>query len=150
TNFLEHDLKLELSQTKTLITHGRTERARFLGYDLQVQQCDSWRDSRGQRNVNGEIALSVPSAVRRSLCARYKRAGKPRHRSELILHSDFAIIARYQAEYRGYVQYYALAQNLHELTTLHWVMKTSLLKTLANKYRSTVRKMAKRYAATIA
>ena len=34
--FLREQLKLELSQTKTLITHARTERARFLGYEIQV------------------------------------------------------------------------------------------------------------------
>ena len=32
--FLRDDLMLELSPDKTLITHGRTEPARFLGYDL--------------------------------------------------------------------------------------------------------------------
>ena len=30
--FLEEELKLHLSETKTLITHARSEAARFLGY----------------------------------------------------------------------------------------------------------------------
>src|SRR6266699_2650104 len=33
--FLRDHLKLELSRTKTLITHARTEKARFLGYEIQ-------------------------------------------------------------------------------------------------------------------
>lgn len=35
-NFLRENLKLELSETKTLISHPRTEAARFLGYDIVV------------------------------------------------------------------------------------------------------------------
>ena len=35
-NFLRNNLKLELSEAKTLISHARTEAARFLGYDIVV------------------------------------------------------------------------------------------------------------------
>jgi hypothetical protein len=147
--FLSDELKLNLSQTKTLITHGRTQRARFLGYDIEVQQCDTWRDVQGRRSANSEIALLIPREILQGLCARYMRKGKPIHRGELIMNSDFDIVVRYQSEYRGYVQYYVLARNLREMNRLHWIMETSLLKTLANKYKSTVNKMAKRYAATI-
>jgi Type II intron maturase len=60
--------------------------------------------------------------------------------------SDFGIIQLYGLEYRGIVQYYAYARNRHWLTRLHWVMRTSLLNTLANKHRSTVSKMARKFA----
>ncbi len=83
----------------------------------------------------------MPHDTLQKLCARYERDGKPIHRGELILNSDFDIVARYQSEYRGYVQYYKLAANLHQMTKLRWIMETSMLKTLANKYRSTVNKM---------
>lgn len=149
TTFLKDELKLELSQAKTLITHGATEKAKFLGYQIQVQYTDTWRDSRGQRNANGRIALKLPDEVLQELCNRYMRNGKPIHRGELIMNSDYDIIARYQSEYRGYVQYYVLAQNVHRLNRLRWVMETSLLKTLANKYKSTVKLMSKRYQAEI-
>ncbi len=62
---------------------------------------------------------------------------------------DHAIINRYGAEYRGIVQYYLLAGDVYRLDRLHWVMGTSLLKTLAGKYGSTVTTMAHRYRATI-
>ena len=149
TEFLSDELKLNLSQTKTLITHGRTARARFLGYAIEVQQCDTWRDAQGRRSANSEIALLIPREVLQGLCARYMRKGKSIHRGELIMNSDFDIVAHFQSEYRGYVQYYALARNLCRMNRLRWIMETSLLKTLANKYKSTVTKMAKRYAATI-
>jgi group II intron reverse transcriptase/maturase len=38
--FLHEDLKLELSPGKTLITHARTQRARFLGYEIAVAGSD--------------------------------------------------------------------------------------------------------------
>lgn len=149
TAFLRDELKLELSQAKTLITHAATEPARFLGYQIQVQYNDTWQDSRRQRNANSRIALKLPDDVLQKLCNRYMRNGKPIHRGELIMNSDYDIVARYQSEYRGYVQYYILAQDVHQMNRLRWIMETSLLKTLANKYRSTVTQIAKRYAAEI-
>ena len=34
--FLRDELKLELSQEKTLITHARTQAAPFLGYEITI------------------------------------------------------------------------------------------------------------------
>ncbi len=53
--FLHDSLKLELSDTKTLVTHGRTEAARFLGYEVVVQQSATKLDAQGLRSVNGII-----------------------------------------------------------------------------------------------
>ena len=57
--FLREDLKLELSEDKTLITHARTSAARFLGYEITVRH-DDHKITRGRREVNGDIALRVP------------------------------------------------------------------------------------------
>jgi Type II intron maturase len=62
---------------------------------------------------------------------------------------DHAIISRYGAEYRGIVQYYLLAGDVGRLNRLHWVTLTSLLKTLAGKYGSSVSKMARKYGTMI-
>jgi hypothetical protein len=61
----------------------------------------------------------------------------------------YSIVASYQAEYRGLVQYYRLAYNLHTLSHLKYVMEVSLVKTLAGKYRTTCSKIYRRYGATI-
>jgi group II intron reverse transcriptase/maturase len=147
--FPRDELKLELSQAKTLITHASQETAHFLGYQIEAQYSDTWRDSRGQRNANGEISLKMPKTTLQNMCARYRRNGKPIHLGYLTLNSDYDIVVRYQSEYRGFVQYYALAQNLHTANKLRWIMQTSLLKTLAAKYKSTLSKMAKKYSAII-
>ncbi len=146
--FLHDDLKLELSETKTLITHARTSAARFLGYEITVQH-DDRKLTAGRRSVNGGIQLSVPREVIATKCARYMQRDKPERRPELVNEQDHAIISLYGAEYRGIVQYYVLAGDVYRLDRLHWVMMTSLLKTLAAKHDSTVNKIARKYAATI-
>jgi hypothetical protein len=73
--------------------------------------------------------------------------GEPIHRMELVNHSDYTIVRTYQAEYRGLVNYYLMARNIHALSKYLWVMETSLLKTLANKHKSTVTRIAEKLEA---
>jgi Type II intron maturase len=58
-------------------------------------------------------------------------------------------VARYQAEYRGIVQYYQLATNLPAFARLRWIMESSLTKTLSQKLRVPVTKVYKRYQTTV-
>ncbi|GAA1393730.1 reverse transcriptase domain-containing protein [Kitasatospora putterlickiae] len=146
--FLRDELKLELSEPKTLITHAVSQAARFLGYELKAQIADT-KITRGRRAVNGHIGLFVPRQVIQQRCALYMSRGKPKYRGALLHDQDYSILAKYQAEYRGLVQYYLLAQDVSRLGRLHWVMETSMLKTLARKHQSTVTKMARRHRATI-
>ncbi|GAB3450978.1 group II intron reverse transcriptase/maturase [Actinophytocola sediminis] len=148
TTFLRDELKLELSQDKTLITHARTQAAKFLGYEISVLHNDR-KVTRGRRSANGIVSLRVPEPVIKAKKAPYLSRGKPERRPHLINEDDHTIVNTYGAEWRGIVQYYLLAGNVHRLYRLHWVMETSLLKTLANKRRSSVSKMASKYAATI-
>src|SRR3989440_10053050 len=146
--FLQEELKLELSEAKTLITHARTETARFLNYEIHTLQADSHRDRRDRRTLNGEIGLRVPEGGIKNKCQRYKpHSRKVLHRTELVNESDFTIIELYQSEYRGLVEYYRLAYNLHTLTKLEGVMEISLTKTLAAKFRISVPKVYKKYQA---
>ncbi len=146
--FLRETLGLELSQPKTLITHARSQPARFLGYHVRVQHCDT-KLTRGRREANGKIALRVPPDVIKAQCARYRQHGKPWHRPRLQNLDDYDIVRIYGAEYRGVANYYLLAQNAWRLGTLEWNAETSMLKTLAAKHRSTVTTMAARHKAKI-
>jgi group II intron reverse transcriptase/maturase len=146
--FLRETLGLELNQQKTLITHARSQPARFLGYHVTVQHNDTTRTA-GRRSANGNIALRVPPDVVKAQCARYREHGKPWHRPRLQNLDDYDIVRTYGAEYRGVVNYYLLAQDVWRLHTLHWHAQTSMLKTLAVKHRSTVTKMAARHRAKI-
>ncbi|MEV5950627.1 reverse transcriptase domain-containing protein [Streptomyces sp. NPDC051993] len=149
--FLRDDLKLELSNDKTLITHARTRRARFLGYEISVARSDrkTGRDRRNRRSVSGAIVLHVPAAVVKAKSAPYLSRGKPACRNPLVNEPDYVIVGKYGIEYRGIVQYYLLASDVQRLHRLRWVMETSMLKTLASKHRSSVTKMAARFKAKI-
>ncbi|MFD4764187.1 reverse transcriptase domain-containing protein [Streptomyces sp. NPDC058439] len=146
--FLRDELRLELSESKTVITHATSQAAHFLGYEIRAQHSDT-RITRNRRAVNGAIGLFVPKQVIRQKCAQYMSKGQPAQRGVLLHDEDFTIVAKYQAEYRGLVQYYLLAQDVFRLGRLQWVMETSLLKTLAGKHRSTVTKMARKYKSTV-
>ena len=137
--FLRDVLYLELFEEKTLITSARDSKARFLGYDLCVMH------SQDRRTANGQIWFGVPREVRQNAKKKYMRGNKPIHKPELQHLSDYDILAKYQAEYRGLVQYYIMAHNIHKLNEVEWVVSTSLLKTLAGKHKSTVNKIAKEY-----
>jgi hypothetical protein len=139
---------LELSQEKTLITHARSQRARFLGYDITVRH-DNTKLTGGHRSANGGIVLKVPPDVIKAQCARYRQHGKPWHRPELQNLDDYNIVRIHGAEYRGVVNYYLLAQDVWRLSALRWNAETSMLKTLAAKHKSTVTKMAARHKAKV-
>jgi group II intron reverse transcriptase/maturase len=147
--FLREDLQLELSPSKTLITHGRTRPARFLGYEVAVLQADHKRDHRGHRSINAAIGLKVPIEVIRTKCSPYLHHGEPIRRTERTVDTAFSIVAQFQAEFRGVAEYYKLAFNRHRLGRLHYVMERSLTKTLARKYRITVPQVYRRFRAVL-
>ena len=115
--FLCEKLALELSEDKTLITHARTGKARFLGYDIMAQHSDD-KLTHGKRSINGAIGLRVPEEAITRRCAPYLRHGKPWHRPQMLSDRDYSIISQYQAEYRGVVQYYLLAADVCHLTRI--------------------------------
>ena len=47
----------------------------------------------------------------------------PKHRSELINNDDLEILDSYNAEIRGFYNYYSIANNASELNTFHYIMQ---------------------------
>ena len=146
--FLREELKLELSTEKTLITHARNDRAHFLGYEIHTLHANDKHDHRGQRCINGSIGLRVPKRVIHDHCSKYMRRGKPYHLMQRTNDSVYSIIAQYQTEYRGVVQYYRLAYNIHQLGRLKWVMQQSLVRTLSKKLKISTAQVYRRYKST--
>lgn len=155
TTFLRDELKLELSQEKTLITNSRNK-ARFLSYDIYVARDDSTRqceDGNLRRSYNARVKLSVPMEKWRNKLLslgvlEIDPNGKwnPVHRRELVNNDDLEILSIYNAEIRGFYNYYKLAFNVHTLSKFHYVMKYSMLKTYANKYKSRISTMKKKFS----
>jgi group II intron reverse transcriptase/maturase len=155
TTFLRDELALSLSPEKTLITHARSQRARFLGYEITIAAINrrtrrpSGIDRRNRRSLNGTVMLHVPASVIKEKAAPHLAGGKPACRNPMVNEADYTIVGRFGAEYRGIVQYYLLAGDVFRLHRLRWVMETSMLKTLAKKHRSRVSKIAAHFKAKI-
>ncbi|MDQ6662489.1 MAG: maturase, partial [Chloroflexota bacterium] len=79
---MREELKLDLSEEKTLVTHARTKAARFLSYHISTMQANTYRPH-GKRYVNGKVELRVPLDIVKKKCERYLKNGKPTHRPEL-------------------------------------------------------------------
>jgi hypothetical protein len=141
TRFMREELRLDLSQEKTPITHARTRAARFLGYEITTQT-----GTGGRKNAEGGIRLRVPIPVIKSSCATYLRGGKPAAQRALQNLHDRDIVSTFGTRYRGIVNYYLLAADGYRLERVRWTMQTSMLKTLAGKHKSSVAKMSVRAA----
>jgi len=90
--FLRDDLKLELSPSKTLITHARTGAARFLGYEITIQS-DNRQLTNGRRAVNGQTQLRVPLEVIKAKCGPLLMRGEPAT-SECRVHAIWHTFAK--------------------------------------------------------
>jgi group II intron reverse transcriptase/maturase len=157
-NFLQERLKLTLSEKKTQITHS-TERVRFLGYDVSIshsQTIKKEKNGRRRRVYSGNVYLFVPhekweNKLREYNAIRIKKDGKGKdqwratHRSKLIRLKDIDILYKYNSEVRGLYNYYCIANNAWVIGQFAGLMKHSMLKTLAAKYRTKVRKIKARY-----
>lgn len=148
--FLKEKLHLEMSETKTLITHARTEYARFLGYEISIHQADTKLSGRSgtytkTRSANGRVRLGVPYGKVDEFGKRYLCNGKPTHEAALLAYSDAQIIEIYQLRYRGVAEFYKYAVDRSYLSKLRDVMETALTKTLAHKYKLSVTKIYQKY-----
>jgi len=137
-----------LTQAVSTFVH-RCRRSRLRSLTTALRSSANW--PRGRRDVHARQGVILRGFVAgcEKKCALYMRAGRPAQRGALLHDDDFTIVAKYQAEYAGLVQYNLLAQDVFRLGRLHWVMETSLLKTLAGKHHSTVNAMARKYKATV-
>jgi hypothetical protein len=138
-NFLLEQLHLEMSEAKTLVTHAKTEKAHFLGYEVNTLTDNS------RRAINGVIGLRVPREVIEKKAKEYTHDGKAIYRAERIIDRDYTIVTSYQSVYRGMVNYWKMAYNLREMQQLKWVMEQSLVKTLAAKHKTRNRAILKKY-----
>lgn len=158
--FIRQQLLLELSQEKTLITHG-SDFAQFLSFQITTStEQNSTRTKAGyiKRSYTGRIKLYVPKEkwLKRllsygALKIQYdknngnKEIWAPICRSGLRNLDDLEILNQYNAEIRGLYNYYRIAHNATVLNNFLYVMKYSMYKTFAGKYRTSMRKIIQKY-----
>jgi group II intron reverse transcriptase/maturase len=156
--FLANTLKLKMSEEKTKITHTG-DRARFLGYDITVsreQEAKKLKNGNTQRCHSYVVRLLVPREKWVAKLLEYKamkviltNTGAERfkalHRGKLINKSDIEILSTYNAEIRGLYNFYSLANDSYKIGKFANVMKYSMFKTFANKYKTNVHRIKDRY-----
>lgn len=155
--YMQEKLRLELSEEKTLITHG-TDCAHFLGFDIHVRKdATPQRNTLGRlvRNHGGRIMLEIPQSYVSKKLIQYKalkiimvngkEVWKATARYSLVNHDDLEILDQYNAEIRGLANYYRIANNLNALNSFRYIMQYSLYRTFAAKYRTKKAKIIKKY-----
>ena len=153
-NFIEETLKLTIAEEKSHIRHSK-EGATFVGYEVKTYSGDRIvKVKRGPRHttfkaVSERLQLHIPSGKQQQFCSD-KGYGdyattKAAHRRGLTQQSDAEIIIAFNGELRGLMNYYALAFNVKtHMNKLYYIWKRSLLKTLANKHKTSTTKIIKR------
>lgn len=158
TQFMREQLKLELSDEKTLITHAK-DKAKFLGYEIFIRKSDAVKRNKDgvlKRDFNGAVVLTLNSAVIQKKLTEYNALevrnidgkdiwwSKPRRYMTPMKPED--ILAQYNAEIRGLYNYYSLAANVSkECASFAFIMKMSMFKTLGWKLNTSARKVRQKY-----
>lgn len=156
-HFLMAELKLELSDDKTLITNAH-DKARFLGYDIFTsisQQTIVNKNGVRVRYQTGRIKLYAPRdkwqkklidySALKIKCEDGQEVFVPAQRDYLINSDDLEILNQYNAEIRGIYNYYRIADNASTLNDFYYIMKYSFFKTFAAKYKTRISKIRKKY-----
>jgi Type II intron maturase len=155
--FLGQDLKLTLSEEKTQITHARKEQAHFLGTRLAIGRegvqrvvttnNGSKRPIR-RRSTGSEIVMTAPKSDLikklqvKGFCT---TEGQPTTKLGWIHLDADQIVLLYSGINRGIQNYYRFADNFGHLAHIQYILKFSLAKTLAAKYKRSVSQIFKRF-----
>lgn len=152
--FLWQSLKLQLSEEKTRITHARTEEAFFLGTRLMIGATGPnvkfaiGRSSKGRRykrrstGMNPVLKAPIGKLVKRlhekGFC---KSDGTPISKAAWTYLEVDQVVNLYNSILRGLLNYYRFTHNFGSMIRIEYILRFSLAKTLAHKYRISMRKI---------
>lgn len=152
--FLSKELKLELSDEKTLITHSSNP-CMFLGYYVSVRREQKVKpDKNGvlKRSLSHMVQLTVPfhEKIEPFLWSRNTvriKQGRlfPAKRDYLLNLTDLEIVSTYCAEMRGLLNFYDKAVDYYKLSYFAYLMEYSCLMTLARKHKTSIGKIITKY-----
>jgi len=155
--FLHITLKLRLSEEKTHITHAKDEEAHFLGVTLAIGRngtpklalTTNGTGKRFKRRSTGwETVMQAPLP---KVIKRLKEKGICTEQGEPITKKGWAhldaeqIVALYSGINRGLQNYYRFADNWARMSNIQYILQFSLAKTLAFKFKISVKATFKRY-----
>jgi predicted DNA-binding protein YlxM (UPF0122 family) len=145
-SFLQEKLNLQISEEKSGIRYAK-KGIQFLSYDIHTWRADKVLKTkiRGShtkfRTVNEHIRLRVPIEKVMQFCQRHGYGDwsqtRPKSRPALIRATDVEIVSAYNTEFRGFVNYYCMADDAKKkLHKLQYLAHYSLVHTIADKHRT--------------
>jgi group II intron reverse transcriptase/maturase len=156
--FLKDELKLELSMEKTRITHAKSEEAYFLGTRLRVGRTQAseakittayYGGRRCRRRSTGWLPI-LKAPTRRLVSKLHAKGfcdaeGTPLSQKKWVLLDADQIISLYNSVLRGLLNYYRFVDNFGALGRIQYILRFSLAKTLAHKYRLPMRRVFRKH-----
>lgn len=155
--YMSDTLKLELSDEKTLITNAQCP-AKFLGYNISVRKSNDTKWTKNHvlsRVHNNRVALTIASEVMKKKLQQYgvvgfeqwhgKTVWIPKARREIFNNSILDIVTQFNAEIRGFYNYYSIADNSYSIYNFYHIMEYSMYKTFSGKLNSTVSKVISKF-----
>ncbi|MBN1621485.1 MAG: group II intron reverse transcriptase/maturase [Endomicrobiales bacterium] len=158
-NFLKEKLKLKLSEGKTKITNANKGTAYFLGTEINTVRNPLHKRKvtvNGRRMlkrvVNGNVVLKSPISdiVKRLNVKGYCKAdGYPIANTQYMNRSIKDTIKHYSSINRGIQNYYRFTDNFCKVARIQYILQYSLAKTLAGKYKTSMKKIFRKYGKNI-
>lgn len=138
-SFLADELKLELSESKTLITHVGSQKARFLGVLIGRSRITRFtRVSSGQPIRNAlrlRFEAPIDTITKKLTAANFIENNGAKPKFLWLGNTKDQIISLYNSVIRGYLNYYSFVHNYAKMAG--WVylnLKSSCAKLLAAKF----------------
>jgi hypothetical protein len=150
-SFLADKLHATLSEKKTIITDIRKSPAHFLGFEIKRYPHGRLIYVEGRLRRASGLTLQIKPDRQRLINRLHMKGfcnkkGFPIHIPWLARYEAHTIIQRYNASMFGLMQYYTeWVDDKNSIQRWIYIMRYSCLKTLANKYRSTISKVFRRF-----
>jgi len=161
SNFLINELKLKLSDKKTLITNLTKNSAKFLGFELKrnvrgslkrfaINKPGITKQKYNLQKTGGVLIWTTPD--RQRLISRLHMKGfctpdgMPKEIPWLSTLEPHVIIERFNASIRGLANFYiGIIRNNSAIYRWIYILRFSCLKTLATKYKTSITGIFKRF-----
>jgi len=152
------ELRLTLSEEKTLITNARTEMAKFLG--THIKKFATNRGTIFVKNKSSKQLVRIPGGNIRMTAPISSIIKKLEQKGFLVGSSTKwemksiwkflplpmkDIILRYRSVYHGYSNFYSFVDNKKMFSKIYWILKISLRKTLSRKFNVSKHRLTKKY-----
>lgn len=148
SSYLLLDLKMQLSEEKTKITHLENGVVSFLGYNIfRPRNKKVYKIGNSLRRSFPMLRFTLPKdkVIKKLVDKGYLmwKNGKvrPRSKSELTVQEDFVIVEHFKTVWYGLANFYSGITKLSDLQYIHYLMHISCAMTLAHRHRSSCTKI---------